>query len=126
MHLNHLNLPVDDLAAANDLFQELLGFTLTRDGGDTLAILEDGHGIPLVLANAARFGGEIPVYPGGFHVGFTVDDPVEVDAVYRRLAAAGHPLDYEPRRQRSSYGFYVHAPGGSLVEGATSSRSRRT
>lgn len=120
MHLNHLNLPVADIAAARSFFTVVFGFTVTRDGGDAMAVLDDGHGTTFVLMNVARMnpahGCEPPVYPAGFHVGFIVDSRAEVDAMYARIAAAGHPLDHEPRRQHGSYGFYVTALDGILFE----------
>lgn len=124
MHLNHVNLPVSDVAAARSFFERFLGFETVRAGGDALAILDDGHGTTLVLMNvgrldAARDGSEAPVYPDGFHVGFIVDSRAEVDAVYARLAIAGYPLDHEPRRHHGSYGFYVTALDGILFEVAT-------
>ena len=124
MHLNHLNLPVSDVAVARSFFQDMFGFTTVRAGGDALAILDDGHGTTLVLMNggrmnAAQDGNEPPDYPAGFHVGFIVASRAEVDAAHARLAAAGHPLDHAPRRQHGSYGFYVKALDGILIEVAT-------
>ena len=124
MHLNHLNLPVTDVAAARSFFERFLGFTTARFGGDALSVLDDGHGTTLVLMNVGRVnpapdGSEPPVYPAGFHVGFILDSRAEVDAMYARLAAAGHPLGHEPRRQHGSYGFYVTALDGILFEVTT-------
>ena len=87
MHLNHLNLPVSDVAAAQSFFQQMLGFSLVRAGGDALAILDDGHGTTLVLMNVGRLnagqdGNQPPDYPAGFHAGFIVDSRAEVDAVH--------------------------------------------
>ncbi len=126
MHLNHLNLPVADIAAAQSFFEQFLGFTTVRAGRDALAILDDGHGTTLVLMNVARmkpaYGSEPPVYPAGFHVGFILDSRAEVDGLYARLAASGHPLAHAPRRQHGSYGFYVTALDGILFEIATSAQ----
>ena len=123
MHLNHLNLPVADVAAARSFFTEVFGLTVTRNGSAAMAVLDDGHGTTLVLLDVARVnpahGSEPPVYPPGFHVGFIVDSRAEVDAMYARLATAGFPPGHEPRRQHGSYGFYVTALDGILFEVAT-------
>lgn len=123
MHLNHLNLPVADVAAARSLFTDLLGFAVTRDGGGAMAVLDDGHGTTLVLMDIARMhptaASEPPVYPPGFHVGFILASRAEVDAMHARLVAAGNPPGHAPRRQHGSYGFYVTALDGILFEFTT-------
>ena len=121
MHLNHVNLPVADLDDAVRFLERFFGFTLLRRGGDAVAILEDGHGSTLVLGNTAGFGGDVPSWPEGFHVGFIVNDAAEVDAVHAHLTEAGHPLGHPPRRQHGAYGFYFTALGGILFEVATAS-----
>jgi catechol 2,3-dioxygenase-like lactoylglutathione lyase family enzyme len=116
MHLNHLNLPVADLAAARVLFEELFGFQCLDQRGDALASLTDGAGFSLVLANAARFGDEIPRYPKVFHVGFILDQREQVDQMYDRVVAAGITPAHRPRHQHGSYGFYFTALDGILFE----------
>lgn len=129
MHLNHLNLPVADVAAARSFFTDAFGFSVTRDGGDAMTVLDDGHGTTLVLMDVERMtpavGGEPPVYPAGFHVGFILDSRAEVDAAHARLAAAGYPPGHEPRRQHGSYGFYLTALDGILFEIAMPSSSAK-
>lgn len=116
MHLNHLNLPVDNLAESRALFEDLLGFQFLVQHGDVIAILSDGHGFTLALANAARFGGSTPRYPESFHVGFLLDQPELVDQTYDRVVAAGIAPGHRPRIQHGSYGFYFTALGSILFE----------
>jgi catechol 2,3-dioxygenase-like lactoylglutathione lyase family enzyme len=116
MHLNHLNLPVADLAAARTLFEDLFGFQLLDQRGDVIASLTDDNGFTLVLANAARFGGETPRYPNTFHIGFILDQRENIDQMYDRVSAAGITPDHRPRRQHGSYGFYFTALDGILFE----------
>ncbi|MCA9878233.1 MAG: hypothetical protein KC442_10645, partial [Thermomicrobiales bacterium] len=93
MHLNHLNLAVSNLAEAQTLFEDLFDFELLVEVGDFLVSLSDGHGLMLNLANTARFGGETPRYPEPFHIGFNLDDRAQVDAMYKRVLAAGITAD---------------------------------
>ncbi len=61
MHINHIDIPVPDIAATRDFFLNRLGFvhvaTLGRDG---LAILKDDHGTVLVLSRVKGFGSLLP------------------------------------------------------------------
>ncbi|HET7092672.1 MAG TPA: VOC family protein [Thermomicrobiales bacterium] len=123
MRLNHLNLPVDDLAAARSFFEHAFDFRCVRQAGDVVAVMADDHGFTLTLANARRFGGATPRYPEAFHVGFILDSPADVDAAYARLAAADVPLDRAPGRQHGDYGFYFTALNGILFEVQCTSRA---
>ncbi len=116
MHLNHLNLPVNNLAEARALFQDLLGFQLLAQHGDAIAILSDGNGFTLALSNAASFGGETPRYPEGFHVGFLLDTIALVDQAHEHVAAAGISPEHRPHKQHGSYGFYFRALDGIRFE----------
>ena len=68
MRLNHLDLPVPDIAATRDFFETWMGFThdgtLGRDG---LAILHDESGLVLVLSRLQRDGAQ--AFPATFHIG---------------------------------------------------------
>lgn len=110
MQLNHLNLVVDDLAAARTFFVGLFDFELVRSGGEILAILSDRSGFTLVLMSGTA------VYPDSFHVGFIVATHEEVDAQYQRVRASGIPVDQPPARRHGSYAFYFRALNGILFE----------
>ncbi len=116
MRLNHLNLCVGDLTEASDFFQRCLDLSLVEQRGDAIAVMDDGDGFTLVLSNPQAFGGESPQYPQGFHVGFLVGTPDEVDATYHRLVPLGVRIDRAPTKIRETYGFYFTALGALLFE----------
>jgi len=114
MRLNHLNLCVDNLADARELFERLFDFQFVEQKGDALAVMTDEQGFTLVLS---RLANATPIsYPKGFHVDFIVETPGHVDAMYKRLAAADVRLDHEPRKARGSYAFYSTALNAILFE----------
>ncbi|GGD57959.1 VOC family protein [Paenibacillus nasutitermitis] len=117
MKLNHLNLCVKDLNDATGLFQDLFGFELQDRKGDAIAVMKDEEGFTLVLSCSAAFGGENPIYPEGFHVGFYVDTKEEVDRFYDRLVGANliQP-DQGAKNIRGGYSLYFKALDGILFE----------
>lgn len=120
MHLNHLDLHVPDVAATRDFFRDNLGFAEVETRGDNgLAILNDGHGLELVISRpVAKFGGSDAVSTGvnTYHIGFHQRTREAVDELFGRLHAVGAEMWGEPRELRGGYLFYCFAPGRILIE----------
>lgn len=118
MRLNHLNLCVGDLSEAKDLFQSLFDFEVEQQKGDAILVMNDRNGFTLVASNPQAFGGEAPAYPEGFHLGFIVDTPEEVDRFCDRLAASRwHDGTLpQPRNIRGGCTLYFTALGGVMFE----------
>lgn len=114
MRLNHLDLPVPDVAAARTFYVEHLGFThIETLGQDGLAILRDADGLVLVLSRLRKTGAKH--FPEGFHIGFHLAEAAAVHSLYARLEAAG-VVEQPPSIQRGALSFYFLAPGEVLVE----------
>jgi catechol 2,3-dioxygenase-like lactoylglutathione lyase family enzyme len=115
MQLNHLDLPVPDVAATAAFFTTHFGFRLCETRGNNgFALLTGSGGFALVLTRRRAEGTQD--FPDTFHVGFVVDSDAAVHAAHARMQAAGvdglPPVSF----QRGATLFYVHAPGGVLVE----------
>ena len=111
MHINHIDIPVPDIAVTRDFFVDRLGFAhVATLGQDGLAILKDDNGTVLVLSRAKS--GAAPA--DGFHIGFLLESREAVDAMHARLPA-GVPCA-APRDMRGGYVFYLEAPGPILIE----------
>ena len=114
MRLNHLDLPVPDIAATRDFFETWLGFRHERTlGQDGLSILRDEVGLVLVLSRLQRDGAQ--AFPATFHIGFHLESEAAVSELFEQLRTAGH-ADGPPSHQRGAYSFYFIAPGDILVE----------
>jgi lactoylglutathione lyase len=114
MHLNHINLPVPDVAATAAFLRRFFGMTdIGLKETRVMALLTDGRGMVLNLSNFART--DETTYPDFFHIGFSRDSREAVDVVHRDLAEAGFHAD-PPRSFHGSWTFYVTAPGGFVVE----------
>jgi catechol 2,3-dioxygenase-like lactoylglutathione lyase family enzyme len=111
MHINHIDIPVPDIAATRDFFVNQLGFAhVATLGQDRLAILKDDHGTVLVLSRAKN--GSAPA--DGFHIGFLLESRDAVDAMNERLQTGLSCA--APRDMHGGYVFYFEAPGPILIE----------
>lgn len=113
MNLNHVNLPVADVAATRDFFEKHFGFHRSAEPTDDNVVLADDAGLVLTISNFDR-ASEI-TYPKWFHIGFMQGSDDKVDDVYDRLKKAGIALD-KPKNMHGSHTFYFTAPGGFTVE----------
>jgi catechol 2,3-dioxygenase-like lactoylglutathione lyase family enzyme len=115
--LNHINLPVTDVAASSKFFEQYFSFKCTSmKGNNMLAVMEGEDGFVLVLmADSFNRDGNNN-YPDAFHIGFLVDSHEQVTEVYDRLIKGGIIVTQLPGPLRGGYGFYFNAPGNILTE----------
>jgi catechol 2,3-dioxygenase-like lactoylglutathione lyase family enzyme len=102
MRLNHIDLPVPDVAATRDFFETWLGFTHERTlGQDGLSILRDADGLVLVLSRLRRDGAQ--TWPVPFHIGFHLESQAAVSDLHARMAAGGLAVDLRPMQHGAFY-----------------------
>ena len=114
MRLNHLNLTVTDVPAAEQFLQTYFGMRSQRGESDNrnFVVLLDDNGLVLTLMKAAH---NVEVrYPGYFHIGFIQESEQRVNELNARLKADGFAV--EPPQRSHAWTFYVQAPGGFTVE----------
>jgi len=115
MRLNHLDLPVPDVAATAAFFTTHFGFRLGETRGNNgFALLLGEGGFVLVLTRRRAQG--VQGFPDTFHIGFAQEAEAHVHALHARLRAAGVDGLPDVSCQRGATLFYVQAPGGVLVE----------
>jgi catechol 2,3-dioxygenase-like lactoylglutathione lyase family enzyme len=115
MKLNHINLTVTDVGAASHFLVKYFGMR-SMGGNKGMGFLtdeEDGWGFVLTLMKARK--GMQSQYPGMFHIGFFIDSKEGVDQLYQHLKKDGFDVP-PPQDTGHSYGFYVKAPGGIMIE----------
>lgn len=114
MRLNHINLTVTDVAAASAFLATYFG--LHDQGSDeSMGFLTDEPGWGGMIVTLMKAKASIVRYPESFHIGFFIESREDVDALAERLRADGY-FSGQPKETGHSYGFYVKAPGGVLVE----------
>jgi catechol-2,3-dioxygenase len=111
MRLNHIDLPVTDLAAAAHYFEAGFGFVRQPSAHASMAILRNEEGFVLVLQQDSAAH-----YPSTFHLGFLQPSDESVHAVYRRLMEAGLPVPTPPADSYGALAFFCSAPGGIRIE----------
>ena len=122
MKLNHINLCTDNVADCAAFFERLFGFRIEAIRGQgSFAVLIGTDGFVLNLMKPGK--AEPASYPDDFHVGFFVATTDDVYVKQAEIAAAGLPMPEVKvltRGGRSTVTLYCHAPGGILVEVASS------
>ena len=114
MKLNHINLPVTDVAASRDFFARYFGLaTSMKLGLGVMAMMRDEGNMVLILSNFDK-SAEIHHHKD-LHVGFLLESRQEVDEMHARMIADGLEVE-TPKRMQGRYGFYLQSPGGFVTE----------
>ena len=111
MKLNHINLTVTDVPAAEAFLKKYFGLRNDWEGEDNqkFVVLFDDDGMVVTLMK----GGQVK-YPGTFHIGFGQATEADVNAINQRMKDDG--FDVRPPERHHAWTFYVQAPGGFMVE----------
>ena len=114
MKLNHLNLAVTDVAAAEEFLTKYFGMRpIGAEPGQkkrsNMAFLFDDDQFVLTLIQAKHVE-----YPKTFHIGFAQESPERVNEINQRLRNDG--FDVPQPEQHHAWTFYVQAPGGFMIE----------
>jgi lactoylglutathione lyase len=114
MKLNHLNLAVTDVLAAEQFLEKYFGLNNQRTVGDNknFGVLFDDDGLVLTLMKLGR--NPDVHYPPNFHIGFIQESDERVNELHQRLKDDG--FDVEPPQRSHAWTFYIQAPGGFTVE----------
>lgn len=113
MKLNHLSLSVADVASTAAFFKKYFKFEETENKGNIIIALKGENDFILVLTTAKN--AESP-YPKDFHFGFLLKEEEEMIAIFEALKNDGYLDADAPSKIRNTYGFYMHIPGGVLME----------
>lgn len=111
MKINHINLTVADVGAAEAFLATYFGLR-SQGGNKNFKAMFDDDGLVLTLMKGKR-AVEVK-YPETFHIGFIQASEADVTAMYERLKADGY--DVAPPERHHAWTFYVQAPGGFTVE----------
>lgn len=119
MQFNHANFVVVDPQSAADFFARHFGFAVVGEAHANFVVTEGEGGFILNFMSPGK--GE-PTYPKNFHVGFFVDQVGRVEDKHAELRGAGYEVSEVQefvRAGKRTTTFYCTAPGGFLVEVAT-------
>lgn len=111
--LHHVALYVEDLAACEHFYVDLLGMQVEwRPDSDNVYLTSGKDNLALHRATD-RLSGVQRLD----HIGFTLRQPDDVDAWYNFLLAEGVAMKTSPKTHRDgARSFYCVDPGGTLVQ----------
>lgn len=108
LKLDHLRLPVTDLARSRAWYVEALDMTVEFEVPDRRTVaLQDGEGFTVFLQEAPA-----AVAPAGCALWFQVND---VDATFAAWTARGVAFGHGPRKSYWGYGAELVDPDGYLI-----------
>lgn len=109
MTINHLNLPVSNVAETITFFESYFDFKCLETKGDNMiAVLSNPADFILVLMSLKMSKTDHTTYPDAFHLGFILDSSEKVNETFSKLKAGGIQLEREPQKIRNSFGFYFY------------------
>lgn len=113
--INHLNLSTSDVTGLAYFFAQVFDFRMIGEHGTgNFVVMKAESGFVLTLMMDKTL--EEKPYPAGFHLGVLQSSRDAVLDLHTRIQAI-HPAVPPPGSiRRDTFGFYVHAPGGVLVE----------
>jgi len=117
--LRHLALNVKDIEVSQKFYEQVFDMKVVwqpdshnvylSSGTDNLAL----HQIP--DENLVAFPGQTGQFLD--HLGFLIDAPANVDAIFQRVQADGLPIVKPLKQHRDgSYSFYLADPDGNVVQ----------
>ncbi|MBC7813331.1 MAG: VOC family protein [Burkholderiales bacterium] len=114
MILNHMNLTVTDVMAAENFLVKYFDMQAYEgeDQRDNFRFLFDDNGFVLTLMQGSRKT-EVK-YAANFHIGFGQPSEERVNEINQRLKDDN--FDVQPPQRWHAWTFYVEAPGGFTVE----------
>jgi hypothetical protein len=113
MHLNHLDLQVEDVPGLATFLERHFGLTIHGNRtSPAIIILSDNDGFTLVVQRRKHAH---EAYPEGFHIGFFVDGEDAVRQHHLRMVADGVSCSDVFVKNRGVM-FYLKAPGDITVE----------
>jgi catechol 2,3-dioxygenase-like lactoylglutathione lyase family enzyme len=114
MQLNHLDVPVPQTFATKTFFVEHLGFKCVFEREDGLTVLIDEVGFALTLSPLPN--DESLKNPTGFHVGFNLQEEIQVVQTHDKLVSMGTEIVRPLSQLGGALTFQRNAPGPVLVE----------
>jgi catechol 2,3-dioxygenase-like lactoylglutathione lyase family enzyme len=111
--MRHVALFVDDLAACEYFYGELLGMRVEWRPDPDNVYLTSGNDNLALHHHKADYSGAQRLD----HIGFIIDTPAQVDAWFNFLAARGVRMKTDPRTHRDgARSFYCLDPAGNTVQ----------
>jgi predicted enzyme related to lactoylglutathione lyase len=108
IRLDHLRIPVNDLARSREWYVRALGLTVEFEVPDRKTVaLQDTGGFTIFLQEAGA-----PVVPNQCALWFQVTD---VDATFAAWAARGVEFAHPPRKNYWGYGAELADPDGYAI-----------
>lgn len=113
--LNHITLRVNDITRAEAFYTDILGFTLEKKMGQSMAVYRIG-GDSLVIVEAETAYDNTSKDYRVDHFGFTVSTPEQIDEIAAYMRDHDVSIVTGPANRKNGRFLFITDPDGNLIE----------
>ncbi|KPQ00734.1 MAG: putative ring-cleavage extradiol dioxygenase [Bacteroidetes bacterium HLUCCA01] len=113
--LNHITLRVNDIRRAEAFYSDILGFTLEKKMGQSMAVYRIGTDSLVIVEAETAYDNTSKDYRVD-HFGFTVSKPEQIDEIAAYMRENDVSIVTGPANRKNGRFLFITDPDGNLIE----------
>ncbi|MCC5926171.1 MAG: VOC family protein [Bacteroidetes bacterium] len=113
--LNHITLRVNDIKRAEAFYTDILGFTLEKKMGQSMAVYRIGSDSLVIVEAETAYDNTSKDYRVD-HFGFTVSNPEQIDEIAAYMRENDVSIVTGPANRKNGRFVFITDPDGNLIE----------
>lgn len=113
--LNHITLRVNDIKRAEAFYSDILGFTLEKKMGQSMAVYRIGTDSLVIVEAETAYDNTSKDYRVD-HFGFTVSQPEQIDEIAAYMRENDVSIVTGPANRKNGRFLFITDPDGNLIE----------
>ncbi len=113
--LNHITLRVNDIKRAEAFYTDILGFTLEKKMGQSMAVYRIGSDSLVIVEAETAYDSSSKDYRVD-HFGFTVSNSEQIDEIAAYMKENDVSIVTGPANRKNGRFLFITDPDGNLIE----------
>jgi catechol 2,3-dioxygenase-like lactoylglutathione lyase family enzyme len=113
--LNHITLRVNDIKRAEAFYTDILGFTLEKKMGQSMAVYRIGSDSLVIVEAETAYDSSSKDYRVD-HFGFTVSNSEQIDEIAAYMRENDVSIVTGPANRKNGRFLFITDPDGNLIE----------